>query len=66
MLTARPRSAGGNVPVIVDSVAGITSAAPRPRIARSAISSVADEAVIATADPAPKITRPTISATRRP
>jgi hypothetical protein len=66
MLTARARSVDGNVPVIVDSVAGITSAAPRPRTARSAISSVADEEVIATADPAPKITRPAISATRRP
>jgi hypothetical protein len=37
-LTARVRFARGNVPVIVDSVAGITSAAPRPRTARSAIS----------------------------
>ena len=57
---------GGKVPVIVDSVAGMTSAAPRPRTARRAISSVAESAVIATADPPPKIASPASSASRRP
>jgi hypothetical protein len=51
---------------MVDSVAGMTSAAPRPRTARRTISSAAECAVIATADPAPKINRPAISARRRP
>ena len=66
MLTAPARLDSGNVLVIVESVAGITSAAPSPRIARSAISSVGVVAAIAIADPAPKITRPTIRAMRRP
>ena len=66
MLTALVRFAGGNVPVIVDNVAGITSAAPKPITPRNPISSVAESAVIATADPTPKITSPAISATRRP
>ena len=66
MLTARVRAEAGNVLVIVDSVAGITSAAPTPRTARRAINSVADVVVIATAEPPPKIIRPTIRATRRP
>jgi hypothetical protein len=65
-LTARVRSEAGNVLVIVESVAGMTSAAPRPRTARSAISSVAEVAAIATAEPVPKMTRPTIKAIRRP
>ncbi len=65
-LTARVRCAPGKVPVIVDRVAGMTSAAPRPRTARRPISSAAECAVIATADPAPKIARPAISVRRRP
>ena len=64
-LTARVRCPPGNVPVMVDKVAGMTSAAPRPRTARRPISSAAELAVIATADAAPKIERPTISARRR-
>jgi len=66
MLTALVRCAGGKVPVIVDRVAGMTSAAPRPRTARRPISSVALVAVMATADPAPKIASPASSARRRP
>ena len=50
MLTALVRSAAEKVPVIVDRVAGITSAAPTPSTARRAISSWAPPAVIATAD----------------
>jgi hypothetical protein len=55
-----------NVPVIVDKVAGMTSAAPKPITARSPISSPAEVAVMATAEPAPKIVSPAISARRRP
>ena len=66
MLTARVRCSLAKVPVMVDRVAGMTSAAPRPRTARRPISSVAEWAVMATADPAPKIDRPAISARRRP
>jgi hypothetical protein len=65
-LTARVRCSSGKVPVMVDRVAGMTSAAPRPRTARRPMSSVAELAVMATADPAPKIVRPAISARRRP
>ena len=65
-LTARVRCAAGNVLVIVDSVAGITSAAPSPSNARSTISSDGSPAVIAIADPPPKIASPAISAERRP
>ena len=65
-LTARVRRSGGNVPVMVDSVAGMTSDAPSPRIPRRTISSPAEPAVIATAEPTPKMPRPAISAVRRP
>ncbi len=65
-LTAFVRCASGTVLVIVESVAGITSAAPMPSTPRSAISSVAERAVIAAADPRPKIASPAISARRRP
>ena len=66
MLTALVRLSAGNVLVIVDSVAGMTSAAPTPSTARSAISSPAEAAVIATAEPAPNTISPTISANLRP
>ena len=65
-LTARVRCSPGKVPVMVDRVAGMTSAAPRPMTARRPMSSAAELAVMATADPAPKIVRPAISARRRP
>ena len=48
-LTALTRSDSGNVPVIVESVAGITRAAPMPITARRPISSFGPPAVIATA-----------------
>ena len=63
---ARVAEADKTRKLIVESVAGITSAAPRPRTARSAISSVAEEAVIATAEPLPKIRSPAISAPLSP
>jgi hypothetical protein len=65
-LTARVRCSLAKVPVMVERVAGITSAAPRPITARRPISSPAELAVMATADAAPKIDRPAISAHRRP
>lgn len=65
-LTARVRCWLAKVPVMVDRVAGMTSAAPRPITARRPISSPADAAVMATAEAAPKTARPAISASRRP
>ncbi len=64
--TALVRSAGGNVPVMVDNVAGITKAAPSPMRPRRTISSLAEETAMAAADAAPKTTRPPMSALRRP
>ena len=64
--TARVRSAGGKVAVMVDSVVGMTRAAPTPIRPRRKISSFADEAVMATAEAPPKITRPVIRTRRRP
>src|SRR4029079_18800783 len=49
--TALARCAAGKVEVIVESVAGITSAAPTPRRARIAISQEASALVIAAAEP---------------
>ena len=66
MLTALVRSVAAKVPVIVDRVAGITSAAPTPSRARSAISSCAPLAVIATAEATVKIPSPASSIRRRP
>ncbi len=65
-LTALTRSDSGNVPVIVESVAGMTRAAPMPITARRPISSLGPPAVIATAEPTAKIEEPRISASRRP
>src|SRR4029079_10118318 len=64
--TALARCAAGKVEVIVESVAGITSAAPTPRRARIAISQEASAWVIAAAEPTPKIARPASSVLRRP
>jgi hypothetical protein len=66
MLTARVRCSPAKVPVMVDRVAGMTSAAPRPRTARRPISSLGVLAAMATAEVAPKIDRPAISVSRRP
>ena len=65
-LTARVRSSRGNVLVIVERVAGITSDAPRPSTPRSTISSFAELAVMASADAPPKIESPTSNILRRP
>ncbi len=64
--TAFVRSAGGYVPVIVDNVAGITNAAPRPIRPRRKMRSLAEDTAIAAADAAPKTIRPPMSALRRP
>jgi hypothetical protein len=65
-LTARVRWAGGKVPVMVDRVAGMTRAAPRPIRPRRPMSSLAEETVIAAAEAPPKMTSPASSARRRP
>ncbi len=63
---ARGRSSGGNTWARIDSVAGMTNAAPTPITARAAITPVAEVDVTANSDAAPKITRPVFSASRRP
>ncbi len=52
--------------MIVDSVAGITSAAPSPSTPRNPINAPALDVNGAAADPAPKIASPASSARRRP
>ena len=52
--------------VMIDSVAGITSAAPMPMTARPAITCPASEARPATSDPDPNTTSPASSARLRP
>ena len=64
--TARRRCSGGKVLVIVDNVAGMTSAAPTPRRPRRTISDVGPLTVMAAAEAPPKTTRPAIRARRRP
>ena len=64
--TARVFCSGGKVLVMVDSVAGMTSAAPTPRTPRMAINQVGSLTVMAATEPAPKITRPASRARRRP
>ena len=64
--TALVRSAGGYVPVIVDSVAGITNAAPRPMRPRRKMRSLAEVTAIAAADALPKTMSPPMRALRRP
>jgi hypothetical protein len=65
-LTALVRSAGGNVPVIVDRVAGMTKAAPNPMSPRNTISSLAEDTAMATPDAPPKTSSPAMRALRRP
>ncbi len=64
--TARARCSSGKVLVIVDSVAGITNAAPRPSTPRNAINQPGSDTAIAASEPPPKMTRPVTSARRRP
>ena len=65
-LTALVRSAGGNVPVIVDRVAGMTNAAPNPMSPRNPISSFAEDTAMAAAEAPPKTSSPAMRALRRP
>ncbi len=66
MPIALPRSSRGKTFVIVDSVAGMISAAPTPITARRATSWPADEANPAARLAAPKMMRPAWSARLRP
>jgi hypothetical protein len=66
MLTALVRLAGGKVPVMVDSVEGMTRAAPSPITVRRAISWLAPDTVMAMPDPAAKIASPASRVRRRP
>jgi len=63
---ARPRSAGGNVLVMIDSVPGIISAAPRPWTAREATSQPSVGAKPIVADAAANTTTPIRKTLRRP
>ena len=63
---ARPRSAGGNTLVMIDSVDGITKAAATPMTPRPAITMPDVSAVAATAAPTRNSTRPACSAPFRP
>ena len=64
--TAWALSSGGNDVVMIDSVVGITSAAPTPIAARSPISVVGSFATSAAAAAPPKTTSPTMRMTLRP
>jgi hypothetical protein len=66
MPTARPRSSGGKTLVMIDSVVGITSAAPTPMTARSPISVDGSLTSIAAMDAPPKTTRPVRRTSLRP
>ena len=63
---ARGRSSGGNTWARIDSVAGITNAAPTPITARAAMTPVDEVDVTANSDAAPNTTSPAFSASRRP
>jgi hypothetical protein len=56
--TARPRSSGGKMFVMIESVVGMTSAAPTPMTARRPINVPGSLTKIATAEAPPKTTRP--------
>ena len=60
------RSWGGKTWVRIDSVAGMTNAAPTPITARHAMTAPALVANVATAEPAPNTTRPKFRAPFRP
>ena len=63
---AVPRCRGGNVAVMIDSVAGFISAAPTPCTVRAAISELAPPARPHQSEAAVKMTRPTMKIERRP
>jgi hypothetical protein len=64
--TALPRCSGGNSAVTMESVTGMTMAAPTPIAARSAISVRASSVNTAASAAPPKIARPPSSTRRRP
>ena len=66
MPTALARSSGGNTLVMVDSVPGMSSAAPIPMSARSAMSSLGEPASADSPAATPKMAVPAMSAPRRP
>ena len=66
MPIALPRSAGGNVLVMIESVPGIISAAPQPWIAREATSQPSVGAKPIVAEAAAKTTTPIRKTLRRP
>jgi hypothetical protein len=66
MPIAVPRCRGGNVAVMIDSVAGFISAAPTPWMVRAAISASALPARPQASEATVKITRPTMKISRRP
>src|SRR5262245_43508803 len=63
---ARVRSSGGKMVVMIDNVAGITSAAPIPMTARPTITCSAADAIPASSEPDPKTTSPASNARLRP
>ena len=63
---ALPRSWGGNALVMIDSVAGIISAAPTPWTAREATSQCSEGAKPIVAEAAAKTTTPIRKTVRRP
>ena len=63
---ALARSRDGNTLVRIDSVDGITNAAPMPMIARATMSMLGPSATAPTTEPAAKITSPACSAPLRP
>ena len=66
MPIAWPRSAGGNALVMIDSVAGIISAAPTPCRARDATSQPSDGAKPIVAEAIAKMDTPVRNMNRRP
>ena len=66
MPIARPRSRGGKVAVMIESVAGFISAAPTPWTARAPIRKEALGARPHASEASVKIARPTVNMRRRP
>ncbi len=66
MPIAVPRSCGGKVTVMIESVAGFISAAPSPWTTRAAIRIVASPARPHASDESVKMARPTTNIRRRP
>ena len=66
MPIAVPRCRGGNVAVMIDSVAGFISAAPTPCTTRAPISTLALLAKPQKNDDAVKMTSPAMNIRRRP